>query len=150
MNSNNFSTKEIRILAQSYISAPYVTFEQIGIRYNITSRRVSNAIWKGIAENILSTNVCDAIYYKIINGYYKCQKSRIEYWDKAFTKRDEIREPIQKKLMLCVEYEKLLNNRLENYDEYLKYTGSPLSIPEINERLEKVRYTISRYNAFLK
>ena len=149
MKAKDLSPKIIRTFASNYLSEPYVTFEQIAVRYNISSKIVSNAIRRGIAENILSTTISDAIYAKIVHSDYRCMKVRAERWDKAFAEREKFREPFQKKLALYTEFEKILNDRLENYDEYVKSTDSPLSISEINERLEKIRYAISRYNAIL-
>lgn len=149
MKSKDVDRRSIWVMAKEYLSSPYVTFECVGSYHDISGRMVSNVLWRGIAENILSTTVAEALYAKIINSSYRGRAARSNRWDEAFVKREETRERITKKLAVFRELEKVLAYRVENYSEYVASHENPLSLEEINEKLVKIREIIPHYTAAL-
>lgn len=150
MKSKDVDRRSIWLLAKEYLSSPYVTFECVGANHDLSGRMVSNILWRGIAENILSTTVAEAVYSKIIHSSYRGRTARANRWDEAFDKRQETREKMTKKLAMFKEWEKLLVYRTEHYDEYVASCESPSSLEEINERLNKLREIIPHYVSALR
>ena len=98
MKSKDVDKKQICLLAKEYLSNPYITFEHVGAKHGISGRLVSNILWRGIAENILSTTVSEAVYAKVVNSSYKGKSTRSKRWEEAFDKREIVRENISKRL----------------------------------------------------
>ncbi len=145
MKSKDADRRMVWLMAKEYLSGPYVTFECVGANHEVSGRLVSNILWRGIAENILSTTVAEAIYAKVINSSYRGKAARANRWEEAFDKRILTRAKLTKRLEMFRELEKLLENRISNYDAYVASTDEPQSLEELNERLTKIKDTIPHY-----
>lgn len=149
MNSKDVDRKLIWLFAKEYLSSSYVSFECVGAHHGISGRMVANILWRGIAENILSTAISEAIYSKVIHSSYRGHKHQANRWDNAFDERQKIRKELSKKLSMLKELEKLLSARIEHYNEYVASTTSPVPLETLNEKLKQARELITRYNAAL-
>ena len=145
MKSKDADRRLVWLMAKEYLSGTYVTFECVGANHGVSGRLVSNILWRGIAENILSTTVSEAIYAKVINSFYRGKSSRINRWEEAFNKRTIEREKLTKRLEMFKELVKLLENRIANYEEYAASTNEPQSLEELNARLAKIQSAIPHY-----
>lgn len=145
MKSKDVDRRSIWLMAKEYLSGSYVTFEDVGANHGISGRLVSNILWRGIAENILSTTVSEAIFAKVVNSSYRGKAIRSNRWEEAFDKRTIEREKLTKRLAMLRELVKLLENRIANYDSYAASTEQPHTLDELNERLEKIQSAIPHY-----
>ena len=145
MKSKDVGRKSIELMAKEYLSSPYVTFEHVGAKHGISGKLVSNILWRGIAENILSTTISEAIYAKVVNSFPRGRIARTNRWEEAFDKRTIEREKLTKRLAMLRELVKLLENRIANYDAYAASTEQPHTLDELNERLEKIQSAIPHY-----
>ena len=145
MKSKDVDRRSIWLMAKEYLSGSYVTFEHVGANHGISGRLVSNILWRGIAENILSTTDSEAIYAKVVNSSYRGKAIRSNRWEEAFDKRTIEREKLTKRLAMLRDLVKLLESRIANYDAYVASTAQPQSLEELNERLEKIQSAIPHY-----
>lgn len=150
MKTQEASHKTIWLLAKAYVTNPRSTFEQIGTDYGLTREMVSNILWRGISENILSSPVAEAIYAKVVKSFKTSSQQRCERWDEAFRKREEIRHKINERLALCQKLHSTIQYCLEHYDEYSSCTPTPHSKEVLCERLENVNKRIARCKLALR
>ena len=80
----------IKVLANDYLLSNRATLEDLAERYKLGTKTVSNLLFRGIAENILSDRTADDIYEKIVYVHEKGRKQRALRWEKAFDERNEI------------------------------------------------------------
>jgi hypothetical protein len=149
MKLREVEPKTIRKLAKIYVTVPNASFQSIGKMYGLSERMISNILWRGIAENIVPTNIADAIYSKVIKAFKANEKQCMARWDEAFEKREKLRKKLAEDLSLCLKLHQMMLFCLENYSHYSKQVASPISRETLSVRLENVNKRISFYQLAL-
>lgn len=142
----------IKMLARLYVSDNWETFESIGRRYNLSARMVSDLLFRGIAENILSDKVSDLVFHKVVHQRSTGVMQRTLRWEKAFEardiyklkekeqeKEDKEREREQKREIILQEIE-LVKFQIANYVD-IEYAPS---LQELEDRLFHLETKLER------
>ena len=150
MKVKDVEPKTIRIIANEYVKITHSTFETIGDCHNMSRKMVSNLIWRGIAENILPTNIADAIYFKVTHSSNKLILSKISRWDEAFEKREQKRAKISKLLSLRRRKVELLEYYIDNYEMFIALSPTNIPLNELVDDLEHNKKMVQYYLFTLK
>lgn len=89
--SKSASKLLIRSIAQKYVHERYSTLASIGDQFKLTEKMVSDLLFRGIAEDLVSNDIADAIYDKIVHCKKNGRIQRRNRWEKAFDMRTEVR-----------------------------------------------------------
>lgn len=85
----------IRYVAKIYLK-PFETLQSVAFRLNASTDMISNIMFRGIAENILSDDIAESVFYKIVYHTYPGQLQRRDRWEKAFDLRSVVKEKERK------------------------------------------------------
>lgn len=142
----------IKMLARLYVSDNWETFESISRRYNLSKRMVSDLLFRGIAENILSDKVSDLVFHKVVHQREVGVMQRTIRWEKAFDARDiyklkererermeQEREREQKREIILQEIE-LVKFQISNYVDI----DDVPSLQELEDRLFHLETELER------
>lgn len=114
--ASKISPQVIKFLADEYTRNKYITLEKLAIKYNSTIKFLSKLLFRGISEDILSDDVADKIFNKIVNCYEFRKKQRATRWQEAFDLRDSLRLEKVKALKNSKKLE--LEHKVSSYDNY--------------------------------
>ena len=164
MCTKDYSPNFIRQLAVEYLEDSYVYFEDLAEKHYITAAMVSNLLFRGISECILSDKVSDLIFYKVVNIHEKGKYQRQLRWEKAFDARANFRceqqkakEQLEKDRLererLVAEAEKerqqkiraeiaQLENQLYSYDDYFICEEGAPTKSELQDKLNALRFEL--------
>ena len=140
INSNKF----IIHLANHYLSSKYITFEELADDYNISARRISNLLFKGIAEVILSDSVAEAVANKVIYTKNRGIIQRRTKWEKAFEQRSENKRRMRtekKEVVKSISFSEIdaLEHQIDVYDDYFYDDEGAPTKEELIKRLETLK-----------
>lgn len=135
------SSELIYSLAKDYTQNSWITFENLGWSYDITAKMVSAILYRGIAEDILSNNVAEKIYKKVVYASDKGITQRMTRWEKAFDERENLRYNKKLKKKLSDEIQ-LVELQISTFDESSSDEGP--SIEELQNKLFNLNLKLSK------
>ena len=116
----------IHHVANLYLGNIHTTLEGVADKLNTSKRTVSNLLFRGIAENILSNKISDEIFNKVVYANEKGQYQRRLRWERAFElredfiqrKKDELKSEQKKELDRINDLLKEIAFQISSYDNY--------------------------------
>lgn len=81
------SPEYIRKIANKYVSEDWITFDYLARLYDKGKNTISNLLYRGVAENILSDDIAEKVSNKVIHSYYIRNHNKMLRWEKADDER---------------------------------------------------------------
>lgn len=138
MCSKDYDTRTIFLVARNFITTPNASFEDIGVCCNMSNRMVSKLLYRGIAENIYSSTLAEAIYAKIMRVNKRGYRHSYSKWDKAFDERLEKRKEVFKKIQNLTNKKNQFDFVINTYEEYVVKVEAPLDFDVLIEKRTKI------------
>lgn len=137
----NASSEFISSLAKEYLENDFVTFEKLAKFYDLSPKTISALLYKGIAEDILSNNVSERIYQKVVYSSDKGINQRKLRWEKAFDARDMLKynQKMKKKLTDEINF---IEFQISTFDETV--SDDEVSIEQLQNKLFKLNLKLSQ------
>ena len=143
----DLSNQEIISIARSYV-ARNATLYSVAQEFSISSNMVSNAMYRGVAEDILTDALTNDVIYKIVHAKEIGQFQRQQRWNQALTERETFREAKANEALKSYQEsfkleeleakEQELIYKIESYADFALDPDAP-SLAELEEELTKVQ-----------
>lgn len=147
MTVKDYKKETIEDIAKAYLAYRWVTLNYLAEKYFLSERTISNLLYRGIAENILSEDVANDVFDKIVYANVKGVNQRLIRWEKAFDERYALIEK-EKEIALIrkkayqkeeiLDRIKLLKFQINNFsDSNFEEEDAP-SLTDLKEELQKL------------
>lgn len=146
----DLSNQEIIGIARSYV-ARNATLSSVAQEFSISSNMVSNAMYRGVAEDILTDALTNDVIYKIVHVKEVGQFQRQQRWNQALVERQALREAKanealsvpeevnQNLLEVYKESEQELIHQISTYDDNLSLDPDAPSKEELESKLRRIQ-----------